>query len=191
MSCFDCRRRCSKYYIKGKEAGRLEKFIENLPGIPDNIHYDGEGLYWIAFASVKKSCSRDSAVKWVSITSILSCWQFSGLMQEFTRQMDLMFRHPFIRKFAGILYKYMGLTRLMKNAGVMAVDLEGKPVAHYQDPGLPMISSGIKIGDNLYCGSLFNSYILRLDLNKHPALKTMWARRIQGTYWNSIRLRDF
>ncbi|XP_044469608.1 protein STRICTOSIDINE SYNTHASE-LIKE 7-like [Mangifera indica] len=141
--CETFMRRCSKYYIKGKEAGHLEKFIENLPGIPDNIHYDGEGLYWIAFAS------------------------------EFTRQLDLMFRYPFIRKFAGILYKYMGLTRLMKNAGVMAVDLEGKPVAHYQDPGLPMISSGIKIGDNLYCGSLFNSYILRLDLNKHPAVETM------------------
>lgn len=27
-------------------------FVDNLPGFPDNIRYDGEGHYWIALASV-------------------------------------------------------------------------------------------------------------------------------------------
>jgi len=30
----------------------VEKFIDNLPGFPDNIRYDGEGRYWIALSAV-------------------------------------------------------------------------------------------------------------------------------------------
>lgn len=47
-----CRRRCRKFYINGKNAGRVEKFVESLPGLPDNIRYDGEGHYLIALATV-------------------------------------------------------------------------------------------------------------------------------------------
>ena len=32
--------------------GKLEKFIDDLPGMPDNIHHDGKGHYWIALATV-------------------------------------------------------------------------------------------------------------------------------------------
>ena len=55
----------------------------------------------------------------------------------------------------------------------MAVDLEGKPVAHYYDPELTLITSTIKIGDHLYCSSLTKPYILRLNLHKYPAQATM------------------
>ena len=30
----------------------MEKFIDNLSGMPDNILYDEEGHYWIALATV-------------------------------------------------------------------------------------------------------------------------------------------
>lgn len=43
---------CKKYYIEGPKAGSVEMFVENLPGIPDNIRYDGHGLYWIALSTV-------------------------------------------------------------------------------------------------------------------------------------------
>lgn len=49
-----CRRRCRKYHIQGKKKGSVEKFINHLPGMPDNIRYDGDGLYWIALATVLK-----------------------------------------------------------------------------------------------------------------------------------------
>ncbi|KAJ0040856.1 hypothetical protein Pint_28635 [Pistacia integerrima] len=132
-------RRYSKYHIKGKESGRPEKFIENLPGIPDNIRYDGQGLHWIAFA-----------LEFKKLWDLTFLYRSSVSLQEFaTNTWDC-----------------------QENAGVMAVDLEGKPIAHYHDPGIPMISSGIKIGDHLYCGSICNPYILRLDLNQHPAHET-------------------
>ena len=42
---------CKKYYIQGPNKGKIDKFCD-LPGMPDNIHYDGQGQYWIALATV-------------------------------------------------------------------------------------------------------------------------------------------
>jgi hypothetical protein len=47
------RRRCSRYHITGEKKGTVEKFIDDLPGFPDNVRYDGEGQYWIAFFAVR------------------------------------------------------------------------------------------------------------------------------------------
>ncbi|KAG0450587.1 hypothetical protein HPP92_026659 [Vanilla planifolia] len=44
-------RRCRRYYIEGEKKGKVEGFVENLPGFPDNIRYDGKGRYWIALAA--------------------------------------------------------------------------------------------------------------------------------------------
>ncbi|KAL3720626.1 hypothetical protein ACJRO7_005445 [Eucalyptus globulus] len=63
----------------------------------------------------------------------------------------LLLKYPIIRKGAAILER---------------IDRRpGKPVAHYYDPQLSSISSGSKIGDYLYCGSLYYPYILRLKLD--------------------------
>jgi len=43
--------RCNKYYLQGPKKGTIEKFCEVL-GMPDNIHYDGEGHYLIATFTV-------------------------------------------------------------------------------------------------------------------------------------------
>ncbi|XP_062144768.1 protein STRICTOSIDINE SYNTHASE-LIKE 6-like [Alnus glutinosa] len=132
-------RRCRKYIIQGKEKGKVEKFVDYLPGMPDNIRYDGEGHYWIAFPT------------------------------EPTLSWHLAFRYLFIRKGIAIMEKYIGRPNMEKNGGVLAVDLAGKPTAHYHDPGLSMVTTGIKIGDHLYCGSLVSPYIIRLNLKQYPA----------------------
>lgn len=72
-----------------------------------------------------------------------------------------------------VMEKYIGRPQMEKNSGVLAVDLEGKPTAHYHDPGLAMVTSGIKIGNHLYCASLVQPYILHLDLTQHPAHATV------------------
>ncbi|KAK8945469.1 hypothetical protein KSP40_PGU004826 [Platanthera guangdongensis] len=43
-------RRCRRYHIQGEKKGQIENFVDNLPGYPDNIHYDGDGHYWIAIS---------------------------------------------------------------------------------------------------------------------------------------------
>lgn len=132
-------RRCKKYYIQGERKGSVDMFVENLPGMPDNIRYDGEGHYWIALA-----------------TELTYIWQLAQ-------------KYPFIRKIMAIMERYVGRPHVEKNSGVIAVDLEGKPVEHYYDSNLALISSGIKIGNHLYCGSIVYPYIIRLDLHQNPA----------------------
>lgn len=134
-------RKCKKYHIKGDKKGSVDIFVDNLPGFPDNIRYDGEGHYWIALASEK------------------------------TYSWDLAQRYPFIRKIMAILVKYVGKPKAEKNGGVLSVDLQGNPVEHYYDGDLTMVSSGTKIGDHLYCGSVKSPYILRINLKQNPALQ--------------------
>ncbi|CAB4287918.1 unnamed protein product [Prunus armeniaca] len=141
--CETVMRRCRKYYLHGSKKGSVENFIDHLPGLPDNIRYDGEGQYWIALAT------------------------------EVTPYWDLALRYPFIRKVLVIVKRYAaGKPHLEKSAGVFAVNLNGEPTAHYSDPELVLITSGIKIGNYLYCGSTVNPYIIRLDVHQHPALPT-------------------
>ena len=40
--------RIQKYWLKGDKAGTSEVFIENLPGFPDNISSNEEGIFWVA-----------------------------------------------------------------------------------------------------------------------------------------------
>ena len=93
---------------------------------------------------------------------------FLQYWQGYTLQWDLAYRYPFIRKVLIIMKKYIGQLYLDKNAGVLAVDLAGEPLAHYYDPGLALVSSGIKIGNHSYCGSVSYPYIIRLNLKQYP-----------------------
>lgn len=45
------RYRVMRYWLKGAKRGQLEVFIENLPGFPDNITYNGRDLFWLALYS--------------------------------------------------------------------------------------------------------------------------------------------
>jgi sugar lactone lactonase YvrE len=45
------RARVHKLWLTGPQAGEREVFLDNLPGYPDNIEAQGDGTYWMAFAS--------------------------------------------------------------------------------------------------------------------------------------------
>ena len=47
--------RVIRHWIAGdaNNLGKSEVFIENLPGLPDNIRLSSTGNYWIAFAAVR------------------------------------------------------------------------------------------------------------------------------------------
>ncbi|KAL1199760.1 Protein STRICTOSIDINE SYNTHASE-LIKE 6 [Cardamine amara subsp. amara] len=133
-------RRCSKYYING---GRVEVFIDGLPGYPDNIRYDGDGHYWIAMPS-----------------RVTTLWK-------------LTMKYPFLRKLTAMVAKYGYEPMIMEDAGVMQVDLDGNPIAYYHDRRHTHVTTGVKIGNYLYCGSLLHSHIMRLDLLKYHAHKKL------------------
>ncbi|RVW70731.1 Protein strictosidine synthase-like 5 [Vitis vinifera] len=121
----------------------MDKFINNLSSTPDNILYDGEGHYWIALPM-------GNSLAW-----------------------DLALKYPWIRKVVAIVERYKVRPHMEKNGGVLVVDLEGNPTAYYYDPGLSEVTSGVKIGNHLYCGSITAPYMIQLDLHQHAARATM------------------
>ncbi|KAM7265489.1 hypothetical protein ACFE04_003172 [Oxalis oulophora] len=57
-----------KYYIGGKKKGSTENFIESLPGLPDNIRYDGEGHYWIAMGQANSTSNNGGGILATDLT---------------------------------------------------------------------------------------------------------------------------
>ncbi|CAI9272238.1 unnamed protein product [Lactuca saligna] len=134
--------RCMRYYLEGEKEGSIDVFIDRLPGMPDNIRYDGQGQYWIAIPT------------------------------EHTYEWDLARKYPYFRKVLAFLEKYLKRPSVEKNSGVLAVNLDGKPVERYYDPKLTFVTTGIKIGEHLYLGNLAKNFIIRLNLTQYPATES-------------------
>uniref|UniRef100_A0A7N0UG57 Strictosidine synthase conserved region domain-containing protein n=1 Tax=Kalanchoe fedtschenkoi TaxID=63787 RepID=A0A7N0UG57_KALFE len=132
--------RCRKYYIKGEKRGKIEKFVENLPGLPDNIHYDkDEGVYWIALSMDImnfKNASLECATVEKNSDTMDSCP--GKLIQTANRY-----------------------------GGVLVVDSRGDTKTFYYDLDLSLISSVIRLKNFVYVGSFTYPYLLRLDLARY------------------------
>ncbi|XP_076902916.1 protein STRICTOSIDINE SYNTHASE-LIKE 5-like [Bidens hawaiensis] len=133
--------RCSRYYIQGEKEGSIDVFIDRLPGMPDNIRFDGNDHFWI------------------------------GIVAEHTREWDLARKYPYIRKLLAFLEKYKKRRSVEKNSGAVVVDLNGNPIARYYDPELKLVTTVTKISEHLYLGNLINSFIIRLNITQYPATK--------------------
>lgn len=53
--------RIMRYWLVGPNKGSAEVFMDNLPGLPDNINYDGEGVFWVALYT-----PRDALLDWLA-----------------------------------------------------------------------------------------------------------------------------
>lgn len=40
--------RIKRYWMKGERAGQVETLIDNLPGLPDNLTFNGDDRFWVA-----------------------------------------------------------------------------------------------------------------------------------------------
>ncbi|WOL10762.1 protein STRICTOSIDINE SYNTHASE-LIKE 4-like [Canna indica] len=130
--CETMLRRCRKYHIQGEKKGTVVDFIRDLPGLADNIRYDGQGHYWIGLSAGK------------------------------TLEWDVLMKYPLLRKVLVIVEKFIKVPLAVRDSGVLKVDLEGRPLALYSDRGLALVTGGIQIGKHLYYGSLDKAYISRI-----------------------------
>jgi sugar lactone lactonase YvrE len=49
------RYRITRYWLKGDKAGTHDIFVDNLPGLPDNLQGDGQGTFWVALPTPRKA----------------------------------------------------------------------------------------------------------------------------------------
>jgi sugar lactone lactonase YvrE len=118
--------RVIRYWIAGPKAGSHEVFIDNLPGFPDGISYDGMGTYWVAVGNNPRN-----------------------------KTLDQLLPYPFLRKIVKRLPEAVQ-PKETRYAMVLGFDTQGKPTYNLQDPGgiMALISAVERHGDFLYIGSL-------------------------------------
>lgn len=128
--------RVTRYWLKGDKAGRSDVFIDNLPGFPDNITFNGRDRFWIALFA-----PRDPLL-------------------------DLFAGKPFVRKMvarallvlpAPIKHRAMALA--VNPQGQVVANLQDATNGNYSP-----ITSVREHGDWLYFGSLTQDSLGRLPL---------------------------
>lgn len=45
--------RVRRLWLQGKRAGEADLFLDELPGVPDNLSVDEDGFFWIGFSSIR------------------------------------------------------------------------------------------------------------------------------------------
>ncbi len=128
--------RVRRYWLSGPRKGQSDFFIENLPGLPDNITSNGKDLFWIALLHGP----------------------------EGRRSWDSLLPKPFLRKIIWRLPEF--LKPAPKRCGyVLGLDNNGVIVYNLQDPAgkkYAKISSAIEHDGMLYFGSISETAMGRL-----------------------------
>lgn len=130
------RYRIARYWLKGPKAGQQDVFIDNLPGLPDNLQGDRAGTFWVALPSPRKADA------------------------------DFILPHPWLKAQLAKLPRPLlpkptpyGLVLALDENGKVVRSLHDTSGQH-----LRMITSAKPVGDYLYFGSLENDRIGRLQI---------------------------
>lgn len=131
--------RVLRYWLKGEKAGTHEVFIDNLPGFPDNITFNGSDRFWLAIFA-----PRDALLD------------------------SMLPGDAYLRTVIAKLPKFLQ-PKPKKHAFALGLDLDGRVVANLQyagDDAYAPITSVREHGGLLYFGSLTYPAIGRLPLDQ-------------------------
>ncbi len=135
--------RIKRYWLKGPKVGQTDVFIENLPGYPDNLSFNGRDLFWVALAGPRNKALEDQMGS-PFMRRVLFRLQSIGLMPQPSGE-------PY--------------------GCVVAINLQGQVVATLQDPGGRTFRSITSVNEKdgmLYFGSIEMDRIATLPVP--PAL---------------------
>lgn len=117
-----------KVWIQGPKQGTTEKIVKALPGFPDNVTYNGKGIYWIAIPD-----------------------------QRADKVFENLFPKPFLRSIVARLPKFITNRNIPQKMGMVVGINEKGDVIHnlqHRKGDIHSITSAIEIDGKLYLGSL-------------------------------------
>ena len=130
--------RVHKYWLKGEKQGQSEVWQNELPGFPDNITYNGKGIFWLA------------------------------LPDQRVPDLDAIMPRPFLRKILYRLPESMRSAKPPAPHGmILGIDLEGNIVYNFQTTNgkVHAITSCLEYNDTLYLGSLRMQAIAKIAID--------------------------
>ena len=131
-----------RYWLKGPKRGQRDIFIDKLPGFPDGISNNGQGIFWVPLIS-----PRD-------------------------RVLDYTADKPFIRKMIMRLPEFLkpapkphAIVLGFNESGELVHNLQDPRGVNFS-----IISSAEQFGNTLYLGSLEEAAIGLYKLNNSPSV---------------------
>lgn len=130
------RYRIRRYWLTGEKAGQTDIFVDNLPGFPDNLSYNGEDLFWVA------------------------------LVYPRDRTIDGIMPRPFLRKIIMRLPEALRVSEPDPLALVIALDQNGDVVHNLQDHSghYHTVTSVNEADGFLWLGSLIQPHAARVPV---------------------------
>ncbi|TQD93722.1 hypothetical protein C1H46_020726 [Malus baccata] len=130
--------KCLRHWLEGKNKGKTEIFVENLPGGPDNINLAPDGSFWIALLRLTREgfefVHTSKAAKHLVAASRKLTELVSGMRTE---------------------------------AMAVNVAADGKIIKKLMDPDgsvISFVTNALEFEDHLYLGSLNANFIGKLPL---------------------------
>ncbi|CAO1340598.1 unnamed protein product [Diamesa serratosioi] len=164
-----------KYYLKGSKQGQSEIFVEGLPGAPDNITPDEDGL-WVSLvtaADAQHPLLPHSLAKLPYVRKFLA--RFLSLVEMPFQFINKVYPNSFCKN---VVYRLGGFESMKfifpDRSSIVRVDWNGNIIGamHGFDKSIPQISHVLEFGGYLYLGSPYNNFIGRVKfVNKdkiHP-----------------------
>ncbi|MEW5510753.1 SMP-30/gluconolactonase/LRE family protein [Pseudomonas antarctica] len=130
--------RISRYWLKGEHVGSHDLFIDNLPGLPDNLSFNGSDRFWVALYSPRNP--------------LLDSFAGYPLLRKVMVRALMVVPRPIERK-AFVL----GLD----TDGKVIANLQDGSTGNYSP-----ITTAREYGDWLYLGSLKSTSMARLPLKQ-------------------------
>ncbi|XP_039144515.1 protein STRICTOSIDINE SYNTHASE-LIKE 4-like [Dioscorea cayenensis subsp. rotundata] len=134
LVCETFRFRCMRYWLKGELEGKLDVFIDNLPGAPDNINLAPDGSFWIALLQLRRR-GLDWIHKWSLVKKMISV-------------------HPsLVEMLKGSAYRRVMVVNVASNGTFISAldDSTGRIMS--------FVTSALEFDGHLYFGSLHNNFI--------------------------------
>lgn len=160
------RNRVMKYHLRGKKEGKLEVFIDNLPGIPDNIRTNGQGGYWLPLYMAFPPGQTD-------LTNVLKPYptvrkvfaRIISIIRSVILFVDRFCPSPKLKTIAAQITGLTFFAPLMKPYGlILELNSKGEILRSLHSPEgkLGFISEVYPLGDALYLASPTNDFIAKL-----------------------------
>ncbi|XP_033226875.1 adipocyte plasma membrane-associated protein-like [Belonocnema kinseyi] len=169
--------RVTKYNLKGPKAGKQEIFIEGLPGLPDNVHSDGQGgilLSLFSYADAENPALFQSLTPHPNIRRVIV--RFMYILEAPLKLLQTYYPNYYTEKIIHSIGHFASVSFLgTKYSTILRLDTNGKiiDVAYGTDGKLSSISSAFVFKDHLWLGSPMNDFAARVPLKQaFPSLAT-------------------
>ncbi|XP_037943920.1 adipocyte plasma membrane-associated protein-like, partial [Teleopsis dalmanni] len=174
--------RLTKYHLKGAKKGQHEVFVEGLPGHPDNITPDAEGL-WVPLVVAADSEHPSGYVLFSQFPTIrLFLARMLQLFELPFRTLNEYFPNKLLQRFVHFIGHGESVQLLSpKRSTILRVDWNGNIIGslHGNDGSVGAVSHVLEFNNQLYLGSPFNRYLARVKSPKPAKQPTVKVKNVR------------